>query len=338
MRTLAAGALAFCWLAAGTHASAQSEADYLSLIAAYSHGAVEAPVKALAAWPAARVSANVGTTAGRRGVNWKAAAMLHTEVAFATSGDRRSSTHLDAARTLVGRIPGDDGREFRARWHAWIVVLHIAQGNFSRASQEIHQGFSDDSRSGELGLARGMLSELTARGVEPNLQGTWSAPLGNGARERADGLLKDAAAEYERTLAGAPDLLEARLRLGWVLFLNHSRPHAREELGRVADRATRPELLYLAHLFLGAVDEADQRVDDAFREYNEAYAVVPGQSSALALMRLELLVGQDRRAKPLAAALATGAGIAARDPGQNYNDGITSIALFEWLRHEAQSR
>ena len=106
MRPLAAAALAFCWLAAGTQASAQSEADYLKLIDAYSHGAVQEPVKALAAWPAARVSANVGTTAGRLGVNWKAAAMLHTEVAFATSGDRRSSTHLDAARTLVGRIPG----------------------------------------------------------------------------------------------------------------------------------------------------------------------------------------------------------------------------------------
>jgi hypothetical protein len=88
--------------------------------------------------------------------------------------------------------------------------------SFSRASQEINQGLSDDSKSGELGLAKGMLSELTARGIEPNLQGTWSAPVGNGARERADGLLKDAAAEYERTLAGAPDLLEARLRLGWV--------------------------------------------------------------------------------------------------------------------------
>ena len=56
----------------------------------------------------------------------------------------------------------------------------------------------------DLELAQGVLSELTVRGIEPNLQGTWSAPVGNGARERADGLLKDAAAEYERTLAGAP--------------------------------------------------------------------------------------------------------------------------------------
>jgi len=352
MRRIMLVVFTLCWLAAGARAWAQSDADYLRLVDAYAHGAIQESVAALAEWPESDIRAGVRAVIDRPGLNLKAAAMLQTEVAFATGGDRRSVFHLDAARTFVNRISGDGAPAFKARWHAWVVVLHVARADLASATREVQEGFSDDAKSGEVGLAAGVLSELAARNAESNLRGQWNMPpdsrarggiatVWNGspdgrARAGVATLLSDATLAYERSLTTDAGLLEARLRLGWVLLLNHGRPPARAQLQQVVDRATRPDLQYLAHLFMGALDEADKRMDDAVREYDAAYAIVPGQSAAVALMRLEGMLGQDERARQLAAELAARSDVARPDPWVLYNLGITSGALGEWLRSEGQ--
>ena len=192
----------------------------------------------------------------------------------------------------------------------------------------------------------GVVEEMQAQQAEPNLRGSWavvvrsqgSSNLTNS--ERVEAMLRRAALAYRRALSTDPQYLEARLRLGWVLFLNNSAGPARQQLEGVRARATRDDLRYLAHLFLGAIDEHDHRIDDAVREYEAAHTIAPSHQTALiALIRIEHALGHLDRARALAAAYAALPRTTDDDdPWWRYNMGETSGELVEWARAQVQRR
>ncbi len=85
-----------------------------------------------------------------------------------------------------------------------------------------------------------------------------------------------AAENYAQALAAAPDREDIRLRLAWTRFLLRQRRDVRTDLERVARRASSEGDRYLAALFLGRVDEAQDRPVDAARWYAEAAGRWPG--------------------------------------------------------------
>ena len=332
--TIAGVVLILVWSAARS-ASAQ-DPQYLALLDAYAGGNIQVSVAVLAVWPEPRVRAAVGALGPHPGLDRaRAAAMLHTEAAFAVNPDRRFSIHLEAARTFVRGMSGDDrARLFVPRWHALAVALHIMRNDLFRARQELNRGLAEDANSKDLELAAGVIGERVFQNAEHNPRGRWNTA----ERDRLERQLKAVLAAYERALARDPGFLEARLRLGWALLLNHSSQRARDQLEQVAARAARADVRYLAHLFLAAVDEREQRLDEAAREYEAAHAAAPHQTSFVALIRIERARGHDDRAQRLAAEFAALSARSDEDPWWYYNSGITSGELLEWLRAEARAR
>ena len=332
--TIAAVVLMFVWSVARSVFA--QDPQYLALLDAYAGGNMQESAAALAAWPEPRVRAAAWALGPHPGLDRaRAAAMLHTEAAFAINPDRRFSIHLEAARMLVRGMSGDDrARPFVQRWHALAVALYTMRNDLVAARQELNRGMAEDGNKRDLELAAGVLSEMAVRNAEHNLRGLWNTVN----RDRLERQLKEAVAAYERALAIDPGFLEARLRLGWALLLNQSSQHARDQLEQVAARAARADVQYLAHLFLAAVDERDQRLDEAAREYEAAHAAAPHQTSFVALIRIERARGRDDRAQRLATEFAALSARSDEDPWWYYNSGITSGELLEGLRAEARAR
>jgi hypothetical protein len=308
--------------------------EYLTLVDGYASGDLDASVTALVTWPESRVR-QAATDADLGSDRAKAAVMLHTEAGFACSDQRLTSVHVDMARACLRAVPRDRRRLFAARWEGLVVSLFAGHHDFARARQEVRLALGDDANNTDVLLARGVIDEIAARSHEPNLRGEWNSDQKQ--RVQVAGELQTAAMGYRRALERDSALLEAHLRLGWVLFLNNSATHAREQLDEVAARASRADLQYLAHLFIGALAERDSRPEDAAREYDAAHAAAPHQSSFVARIRVAQALGRDDRAQALAAELA---GVAAPDddPWWSYNAGLTGGELVEWLRKEARTR
>jgi hypothetical protein len=335
---------------------AQSDGPYLALVDAYARGDLHGSVAQLAEWSEARVRAAVRTAAVRPSLQRaKAAAMLHTETAFAIIAVRPSSAtlHLATARTFVHQIPEgrtstDRSSEFKQRWNALAVGPYLSQDLLAQAQQEIRTGFDEYPGNKELELAVGVVEEMRAQFAEPNLRGSWNTaradrgPVNyrNSVQPNVEAMLTRATVAYRRALGVDQHYLEVRLRLGWVLLLNHSAGPARAQLEEVRARATRSDLRYLAHLFVGAVDEHDRRIEDAVHEYEAAHDIAPAwQTASIALIRVERALGHGDRAREVAAAYAALPRTAADDdPWWRYNMGETSGELVEWLRAEAERR
>jgi hypothetical protein len=333
-RHTAAGVVVMLVCSLGRSFSAQGP-DYRALVDAYAAGRTQEAVEALATWPEPRLRSSVRVLGEQPGLDHaRAAAMLHTEAAVAVGSDRRYLTHLNAARSLVHGMSGNDRASlFTQRWHAWAVALHVARNDLYRARQELTQAVGKVSDNKDLVLAAGIVIEMGIRNDEHNLRGLWNAEN----RGRLEKQLQAAVWAYQRAVAMDPAYLEARLRLGWTLLLSDSQRSARDQLEHVAAHAARADLQYLAHLFLGAVAEREKRVDDAVREYEAAHAAGPHQASFVALMRLEQARGHDDRARSLAADFAAQP-VPDDDPLRYYDSGITSGELLEWLRREARKQ
>jgi hypothetical protein len=90
------------------------------------------------------------------------------------------------------------------------------------------------------------------------------------------------------------------------------------------------------HLFLGALDVRDGRLEDAAREYAAAHDAVPGEASFMALIQIDRVLGKEEEAQKLADEFATEAAMNQDDPWRRYNAGATSGALLDSLREEAR--
>jgi hypothetical protein len=317
---------------AATCSAAQvaSHDDYLRLIDDYARTDPASAAATLATWPESRVNDAVRAVDKHAAPDRvRAAIMLHTEAAFGDAANQRESFHVEIARSFVSRLDRPD-RDFVARWHALVAALYCVRHDSRRARQEINHGLAVDGKQRYLNLVAGALIEYEIAQEEPNLRGQW-----NVTKERDDILRKQlhqAAQIYRVVLAGHPDFLEARLRLGWVLTLNDSLPAAREQLEVVAAQATNSDLSYLAHMFLGALHERADHPADAGREYELARRVAPNQSSLVALLRSSAAAGQMDRAHALAEDIPRMVTDGQDDPWDSFTSCFTGDELFAGLR------
>jgi hypothetical protein len=137
----------------------QGDEAYVALLENYAKGPPTEAVRAMAAWPEARVRAAVRTidvpavgtmdiaTARARA---RTGMMLHLEAAFEQADDGRESFHLDVARSFLpalldSRVSVDlAARDFAARWHALTAMLYCTRYDERRARNEINRGPSLD--------------------------------------------------------------------------------------------------------------------------------------------------------------------------------------------------
>jgi tetratricopeptide (TPR) repeat protein len=97
---------------------------------------------------------------------------------------------------------------------------------------------------------------------------------------------------FEDTLAAAPDLVEARLRLGRVLWRLGKIDEAEASLDAVLANPAEASLQYLAHLFLGRVLEDRKKWPEAEEHYRTALALQPrSETAAVALSHVRFLEG-----------------------------------------------
>ena len=268
----------------------------------------------------------------------RAAAMLHTDLAYAFLVARATadaSFHIGAARRIIGMMKaggrGDDRTQlFERRWFVVTAGWYTAVGRLQQAELFVRDGLSEYPRDAMLHVARGCIREMDAALMVTDAR--------NGAQvSRATRLLEAAAADYRRALAYDDTLASAHLHLGWVRFLgrdDRSIPEFESALEHADDDTTR----YLARLFLGAVAERQNRLEDARREYEAAFALGSSyQTAFIALSRAEEALGHSARARELAQQYAA-LGEKHEDPWWDYHLGGFDQATLQWLRREARSQ
>ena len=182
--------------------------------------------------------------------------MLHTESAFEMNYGLESS-HLDAARSSLRRLLDSSGRDpaardFAARWHALTAMLYCTRNDARQARLEINRGLRFDADHKYGNLVAGALDEYEM---------SVSAP--RKARDANLATVKRPSLSYRMIVSKYPDFFEARLRFSREL----NDQKAREQLDIVVARATSPDVLYLAHMFLARLHERANRAGDAEREY-----------------------------------------------------------------------
>ena len=334
---LAASAL-LVWAALSPAAAAQNPGDYEHLIDLYAAGDIQNAVAVLGGWTTRSV------TAAARGPlllpdRQRAAVMLHTDVAAALTNidNVRAFFHLEFARALVGRIPfrrdqDSQALEFVRHWYEFAPTVYLLANDVYRARGCMSEGLTRlPAPHSMLHFYQGVTFEI--EGTRP---GTPLTPRGFNRHGGRSGALEAAADAYRRSLTEDEHLAAARLHLGWVHFGQHD-ARARQELeAALADAGPDIATRYLAHLFLGALAERDQRLADALHEFEEACAVGPQyQTAYIALARVAEELGDVDHAREAAAAmidLQKG-----EDPWWNYLGGFNMDALA-WLRAAARAR
>ena len=326
---------------AAPSALAQGDREYLALFDRYANGETTDAAAALAAWPEARVREAVKSLDEElplSAARLRTAVLLHTEAAFVDPESKREAFHLDIARSFVERLLNlprvpSAVRDFAARFHALWGVVYCTRGEPAIAQGQVYRGLTVDGSNAYVNLVAGALIEYRVGQAEPNPRGTWNVDPERIAVLKKQ--LHQAAQIYRGIVTNAPSFYEARLRLGWVLALNDSLDNAREQLEVVAAQATRPDLSYLAHMFLGSLHERAKRPADATREYEAARAVSPFQSSLMALMRIASARGDNERVRLLFGEIS-GIPPDQDDPWSFYSlCGITGDSLLDGLRAEA---
>ena len=106
----------------------------------------------------------------------------------------------------------------------------------------------------------------------------------------------EAIATLRKALEQAPQMVEARVRLGRVLWQLDRRDEAAGELRQAMSEAAgrEPTMAYLAGLFLGQVHEEQKLTDEAEQAYRSGLAGYPiGQVIPMLLGRLLVATGRD---------------------------------------------
>jgi tetratricopeptide (TPR) repeat protein len=279
---------------------------YSALVDRYLGAGRDEAVSELMRWDAQRVrteTRQLFLSASERRL--EAAALLHTD---ALLRDSPLEVHLDVAtaavatlKKLAGRDADNDVRRFCVRWTALTAGYLLFYGHDPKMAEGLLAGSWADP---EILLARGSI--LEARFYDPPASfrpeaGEVDAPsrvLLPPPRERPLVLLARAEGEYRAALRADPECVEARLRLGRVLFLEAKHERALQELQQARREADDSHLRYLALLFLGALyEQADDR-EAAEAAYQAATAEHPtAQTSRLALAHLLDAAGRTEEAR-----------------------------------------
>jgi hypothetical protein len=340
--------MALCWEAlAGEQRLAFGNADYSRFVEAYHGGNFTGSVALLLRWPddtvrnAVRDAARAATDASAQGRGFPpsllmSAVMLHTEAGtiLAATNPNRTEFHLDMARSLLKALPAEASR-FRERWSAHSLDVYLLARDYRRARLALNVALTDFPKSVELMTYVGVLMELEAGTMTPDLRGYHDRPAVSSAGA-FDRKLNEATAAVNRAVLADGDYLPARLRLGWLNLVNNSVARAREQIVLVRERTTDPELRYLAHLFLGALEERQGRPDAAYQEFASAHGALPeAQSAVIACLRTARTSGRLEVIPRLLAEYSRPRKQAPADPWWYFTMGVTGSERLMWLRRQA---
>jgi tetratricopeptide (TPR) repeat protein len=273
----------------------QHSLDYLKAIETYANGDLAGAVQVLKTMSQRQIV----TEANRfwqepidKAPLWlpraRRAAMLHTEAWFEAGafGATFPNVHYEAARAIVraidrireegGPVRGDP--RFVRDWYLMTVSHlhgHAAVGRSRALLIEARRIFPADP---EVLLASGSDHEI----VSVISTGYLARYDGNGERKGSEKVdpnkeLESAAGFYRK----ASLLVEARLRLGHVLFRQGQMEAATRELEAARAQGGHPALRYLSSVFLGLIESAGGRSNRATEFYREALRLYPASQTAL---------------------------------------------------------
>ena len=307
-------------------AQAPALPSYLEILELYQHGRIDEALAALALTADSKVQSGQklifktleqtipGEASAAAGL-LRVGALIHAEeaVRLANQNPGGAVRHLDVARAYVSKVASGGGEpSFVRDW--WLMVISAFQGQFDlvMANELGRQARDSVGESPELWLAIGVTQEMA-----------WTFSDDAGVRYFFNGDLQDAESAYRRALAGQPDLVEARVRLGRVLTLRGAIDESLRVLGAIG-AGEDAESRYLARLFEGEALERSGKVAEAEQRYFAAFAAVPRpQSARLALAHLRHLNGQRAEATATVRATAEDRGAADdTDPWFWYTRGL----------------
>jgi tetratricopeptide (TPR) repeat protein len=239
----------------------------------------------------------------------RAALMLHSDGAQRARRDGQSPVLQESAAAEVARLMKDDPLHhgFARRWYEAMASLAEAETRWAEALAWAERGLQDFPDSVEMRLVQASIEET--QGVLELTQGASGAALErrdeslvdpNTRRSRAEFLhRRDVRGRFERAhgallaaIAVDASLHEPRLRLGRVAWRLGEAAEARSVLKDVLAREPDARTAFLAHLFLGRLDEDAGRLDQAMGSYEAALALDPrSQSARVALSHLRLRRG-----------------------------------------------
>jgi len=201
----------------------------------------------------------------------------------------------------VARLMKDEPthRAFARRWYETMASLAQHETRWDEALAWAERGLRDFPDSVEMRLVQGSIEETL--GAQAGFRATDEALVDPNSRQSRSELLQrrevrdhleGAIRALRAAIAADPSLLEPRLRLGRVAWRLGETAEARSALEDVLARKPDAAKAYLAHLFLGRLDEDAGRLDEAAASYEAALAFDPrSQSARLALSHVRLRRG-----------------------------------------------
>lgn len=331
---------------------------YLALIEAHRAPGEQASLDALRQWSRRdlrRAAEAAAADPGCPPACTRAAVLLHTDAAVRHLEAGEASAASDArdlARELVRRLhTGARASDFERFWYHAMGDFELDHARIPDAEELFDALVELDPTDAEARLARGRVGEAglyllslverTSRADSSLLGSAFSydarrSSRRGGPRETGEEAYRQAAiADYREALRVQPGLLEARLRLGRVLWLDGKRDEAIRELEVVAAGPSSAGR-QLAHMFLSRIEDERGRAAEALAHAEAAVEAQPRwQSGLVALADLQLRAGAPSRASITAArAVAVPDGPATEDGWLLYNLGARdrALATLEALR------
>jgi tetratricopeptide (TPR) repeat protein len=301
----------------------QADAHSLALaeaLATYRGGELRGALERLGTIPDDRLTETVfrfctinGLLPALRLARMRISAALLTEMALVRARNMPTAwpdPYFATARVVIRRLAqmvdeGRDGageaeRRFARDWYLLVVSFRHgrSQVGWSRAYlAEARELFPNDPQVLMVsGTDHEIVSHVSAGYIQRlRADGEGSSDIRiNPAKE-----LEEAEKYLKQAAALAPDLVEARLRLGRVLMRRGDLDGAARELRAVIeqtshDRVRYDQVRYLAWMFLGLVDVDRGNLENAEKSYVEAVRLFPrAQAIKVAMSELAYLRGRD---------------------------------------------
>jgi len=274
---------------------------FVDLLHEYRRGDADRAVQILRTWNDGQIQRDAKLPPGENdGWSKAAAALLLAEVQAAHMPATGNAEDLIAEAYDAARATGDQRLLLFCRsWYFVGLTTNMLAGMNMEAA--VRKRFGDDPLA-QLELGK-RAEELMPNSPDSDHDGYvhGSGRLSDVVGTSSHGPYGEDAAKAERAfrraLALDPTLVEARVRLGRVLWFVDRRDEAERELAQAAREAASARawtLAYLANLFIGQLNEEREQLDAARAVYEEAMRLYPtGQVARLALGRLLVATGRE---------------------------------------------
>ena len=292
------------------HALALAEA-----LATYRDGQLRAALSRVQTIPETRLNETVIRFCTRedvrpalRLVRMRIAAALLTETAFVriqSSSFAWQDPYLSSAHALMRRLAemanegrdgaGDAERRFVRDWYLLVVSFRHGRAEVGWSRAYLAEARELFARDPQVLLVAGSDHEMVSHATAGYMR-RFSAS-GQGFQEtkiNPEKELEEAEKDFKQAAALAPDLAEARLRLGRVLQRRGDLDGATRELRAALAHTVPDQVRYLAWLFLGLVDVDRGDLESAEKSYLTALGLFPrAQTVKVAMSELAYLKGRD---------------------------------------------